>query len=683
MSLTRIHRETILTETLKTLLSTGNSVSIDDVDISSISIENPIFTSNSFSVSKNELSSAAKFNSSMQSISTSLNLLYKYLSYKTESLDSLSRTWKTIGDGFSLRIKGLENRITSLLLLQSDTYGYFNYIEDNFSSTEKVDSTSTTLLDTSKGILTVGSGSIESEIVDTRTLSLSNISFAVLSRNGLISESDMAGSSLIGCLTGESFWQKKIITSNSGTVFSEIVVTLPNTIPISRIDVDPLCSSEVEVTFLYSTDGYTWTSLKTSSLKSATKINFSSVSVRYIKLILKKESPDSTENGQYIYLIGINKLQFYSEDVSTTSSTFYSTPLSIAGISIGKASLDVCESISDNSDIEYYLSASNSITPGQWVRVDPISRDQKNYSSVVDFSRSTEVTVSGLSISYQTGASEKFINPAQNYTIINSVTNGLISESTCQSSDRRYIFDNSSHCLLDHSIASGVQISPQSIELWRNTKSGLTVRGVASGWGYSAPYYQTMFSVTEEEGRVIDFGLSPVEIDGVKQAGNTTISYGIHLIRIHQDNWIEISSGITSLSSLKSADKLYPFNQRYLIEGYDYPISWTEEKVYRGFSVFGEFRMNADEPKTLAHFLLDTDLADSGAIVAGLSSSRPSQTVILLRVDSSKSDFINEKFTLKFKVPEDRFQYVFLKAVLTANNGVAPTIDSYRIKIAS
>ena len=57
---------------------------------------------------------------------------------------------------------------------------------------------------------------------------------------------------------------------------------------------------------------------------------------------------------------------------------------------------------------------------------------------------------------------------------------------------------------------------------------------------------------------------------------------GFHTIKTSSANYLKVSSYLGSLEELEEEDKLYPYNHKYLFEGYSYPQSFQGEKNYFG-----------------------------------------------------------------------------------------------------
>jgi len=155
---------------------------------------------------------------------------------------------------------------------------------------------------------------------------------------------------------------------------------------------------------------------------------------------------------------------------------------------------------------------------------------------------------------------------------------------------------------------------------------------------------------------------------------------------------------VSGLASLKTADSLYPYNHRYLVEGLAYPSAYpsTDEQTYRGFDIIAEHFMKEVSPFDLisnvasndySKFALDKDVADTGRLLDGVAAAAAEQApnnAFLLKIDGTNPDFVNEEFMLRFKSANSLFTYLRFKAELsTTDSKITPSVDSFRIKIAS
>ena len=76
-------------------------------------------------------------------------------------------------------------------------------------------------------------------------------------------------------------------------------------------------------------------------------------------------------------------------------------------------------------------------------------------------------------------------------------------------------------------------------------------------------------------------------------------------------------------------------------------------------------------------FAIDEDLPGTHELGNSLSTD-----VFLLKVNSSSTDFVNERFRIEFNVVRESRSYLRLKAVLrTTDTGLTPALDAYKIRL--
>jgi len=730
MSIYNTYAEIITEDIIRQLLEDGTAPSVgeiaDQLDtfLEDNDISQPLFNNNSYNVAWNENASALKWNNCNEAINKDIRVLYKHLISTTDqSIQDFDR-WRIGARLLEGRLDDLQERLTSLLLIAQDTAGYFNFMQDNFVNTSKVDLSATTAyVNIDKGIVTLGTSSTGATRIDTSDIPAEDIEFTVLSRNERITEVPAKQSNIENVLSDvTNFWQTTVFARRPQAVTAELKINLPSAQSLSRIDIDLHQSnqnSSMQITPMLSTDNYNFSQLATNtftrSVMDKTTFYFTPTSAQYVKLILTKTGYDTFEDSQYGYEFGFDEIALYNEGfAANTDSQVVSEALSVTGNDgqpeeFSKLVLEVCEDVPEDTTIDYSVAVFNSATTAvsdlTFVPIDPLDRSQTSKPTVLDFGDISSVTVSGIQLSYNTTAtSGVFSNPAQDYIYVPSVQGTTIATSSGTASAVRYTFSASNERILDHTLSSGINIAQGTLEVWRNVNrkgyDDTKVRGYQNGWGFEDPYYKTTIYAENKSGVDIDFGSNPVIIDGAAVTGKVNIAAGRHTVMVHKDNWRAINRSAVvgnGLSGLKDNDPLYPYNHRYLIEGFAYPGNWptAEEKVYQGFDIVAEFFMSEVSPFDMANnvasdnysvYAIDQDAEDATATLVGVvtqTGKEPSR-VFVMKVNENNSDFINEEFLIKFKAANSLSKYVRLKAVLsTEDTAVAPSLDSYRIKISS
>lgn len=726
MSIRDTYAEVVAENILREILREGESPSVSEIAsrfetfTSTNDISQPLFDSTSYTVESGESSSVAKWNNMNEAIHQDLLVLYKHLFKVSGQAITNFERWRAEAKLLEGRLDDLEERINSLLLISSDTAGFFNFMQDNFVDMSKVDLANTTAyVNVDKGVVSMGTSATGATRIDLSTLVDSDIEFTILSRNNLVSSVSSDNTRLKYVVSDvRNYWQERVYTSKPGPVTVELKVSLLRDTEISRIDLDLHMANQnstVQVTPMYSTDNYNWTQLPittfTRSVVDKSTFQFSPVTAKWVKFIMTKTGFDQVHNELYSYEFGVDEVAFFNEGFTAdTDSTLISEPLSVLDTEgnpeeFSRIVLEVCEDVPDGTSINYSVSAFNEedAALGTFVPIGPLTRETTTKPTVLDFGDLDLVTVSGIRVSYDASAAQdKFVNPAEDYTIIESVSGGTATTKDATASDVRFSFYNSNERILDHVVGSGISIAQGTLEVWRNVSvkgDDTKVRGYVNGWGFDDPWYRTTVYVSNAAGYDIDFGGETVVVDGVPKTGRITIAQGRHTMLVHKDNWKTVSlSGVTDLESLKTADTLYPYNHRYLVEGLHYPTSYptTEEKIYRGFDIVAEYFMkevsifdmtNNVQANDYERFAIDLDAEDTSRLIDGLpagTGETGANRSFVLKVDENTSDFVNELFMLRFKSANSLFKYLRLKAVLaTTDTAITPFVDSYRIKISS
>ena len=221
------------------------------------------------------------------------------------------------------------------------------------------------------------------------------------------------------------------------------------------------------------------------------------------------------------------------------------------------------------------------------------------------------------------------------------------------------------------------------------------VREVQRGWKFEEPWYICVIEVLNPDGMTIDVGDKPIyindveykhKIDGTVLTGKTQTASGIHRIRVHKNNWKHVEPLADDLSTLETADSLYPYNHKLLIEGYSYGSNFPDvNKIYLGADIFAEIQMKKvsifDMMRNVAKdnyrlFALDLDAPDTHT-----GGNSPTQ-VFVVKADEESADFQNEHFVIKFTQINQLQRYLRLRAdFITEDENITPALHSYKIKL--
>lgn len=746
MSIENVYKDLILDQLIQDTIKAGevpDSLEIQEefeALIATLDLTKPQFDQTQYYITPKEKASAGKFNNTFKNMRQDIRVLYKeMLELGNKSINSFER-WHAEARVLEKRLLDLESHITDLLLLIQDTDGYFGFVQDNFTDTSLIDqSLTTTSVDIKNQIISLSKTGTSVTRLFLNNIDPINVTFKVRNSVDFLSRIDGTNTALVNLFHQTSdIWWTQIQMSTQKPVVCELLIKLSDTsVSLSRIDVDlhdSSQSSSMNITPLYSIDGFNFSQLPTNTynqdIKSSGTFQFSPIEATFIKFILVKQGSDpSNQQNKFVYEFGFKQISFYSESFSANTTQQLITNVLFVIDSIGnplefsKLTLDTCERIEVDTNINYFITASNNPNVPVddnivWHQITPLKRIDPINPVVLDLGDIDLQTIGDdetLTISYfGRNTNSDFINPSNSFNLLSQGSSNVINEVVTTPILIRYSFVNSNDRILNYQIKDSNYIGSGSgnalviddidIILFRNKgakgfsdlDSTSKVRDIQKGWGFLDPYYSTVIQILNPNGISIDVGDKAIIIDEVSYTnkidnkilfGVSGTQTGIHHISVHKDNWLSVEPNLTTLSALKAADNLYPFNHKLLVEGYQYDSSYpiNSEKLYVGVDIFAEILMKQSSVFDLAHniaqdnynyYALDKDT--SGTHNGG---NLPT-TVFLLKVNDQNPDFQNEEFVLKFKVINQKYKYLRLKAELsTEDQGITPALTAYKIKL--
>ncbi len=717
------YREFILKQIIQDILNEGEALTLLEIQsrynafVLDKELSEPLFDLESAKVIPLENASATKWNTTNAEIKRDLEVAYKELFIITnQSLSQFDR-WRTEIVFLEGQLKNLESRITTLVSTQ--TQSNIHYIIDDFVDTSKVDLTNTDcMIDLTYQTITLDTATTNSSKISLNKIKPQDVQFTVLSRKNLQFVTNASFGELKNAfIDSDSFWQSRIGSYSASQAFTaELKVKISDSpIPINKISFKSHAAntkSVIQVTPLISTDNINFSQLpiKDITLGITTQgiWSFPSEEVQWVKFLMTKNGSDFTENKYYIYEFGADQINFYSEDFdeeeeqTVISKSLFAKDLQGNPVEFNKVSLEVCERIPENTSINYYVApllTSDGVP--DWHSINHINDTEPQYSKELSFGDIDNVIISGVSLSYSPFADltpDNFVNPSQYYQLATLDSEELITSSGVASA-QRYALINSNDRILNIELDSNLSIQNKSVEIFRNisTKHDNTlVRNTTRGWNFKEPYYMTTVEVLSKNGLTSDFGNSNIIIDGSSRNGKITISPGIHYIKVHKNNWVDIPAGATSVdddgdaASIKSLDPLYPFNHKHLVTGYGFDSS---DNIYIGVDLFAESYMSQISvndfiyslPKDdYSKFAVDLSAVDEAAYIDGTRMTIGPNTIFMVKSNENIADFLNEQFLLRFNISNQLYKYIKFKAVLnTIDSTIAPNLDGYKLKLTS
>lgn len=704
MSIAQTYSTLILEQIIHQILDDGIPLSVSEIDarykafVADQDLSKPLFNKNNSEIVLQESASVTKYNQTNFEIARDLTVLYQELFTITDdSIKSFDR-WRTEILSMQSQINALDTRITDLLRTQIDQNAHF--IADNFADATKIDLNLTdAFVNLNEHTISLSTSNRNPTRLVLNNIDPSNVQFTVLSRNNLQTVVNVA-QAVNAFDDKNNFWQTQVIVSDSrNPITGELKVKLNNSVvSISKIIFTIHSSnsgSPMQITPLISVDGVNYSPLNTdnTTLSVDTKgvWSFPSTDAFAVKFIITKTGYDVQQDNNFIYEFGAQDISFYNENFqSDLSQTMFSNVLNAIDndnnpIEFDSVSLEVCERTPTNTTIDYFISALSLPTDNPtWIPIDKIDKDIAIHSKEINFGNISNLAIAGLKVSYDSSGSVNLVNPGSKFNLI-TLSSGITITTPQETSNTRYVMVNSNERILDSEIDGSIDILQGSIQIFRNVGiKGNTelVRTIQRGWTYLEPYYISNIEITNQNGLLMDFGDQSVVLDNTIVKGRITITNGIHNIKVHKNNWVNIVSDILSIDDLKIKDPLFPFNHKYLVEGYPIVI---EGNPYQGADIFAGYFMTEVSAYELFNNVSIDDYSkfatDMDADVPEIS--KPPSTVFVVKSNENYSDFLDELFTIRFSVKHQLYKYLKFKAELvTQDSNVTPNLDGYKLKIS-
>ena len=708
MNIERIYLQKIAEKVLLEMLDDGvvptASAILESVEEKSagLNLGQPVTTQPAPVFQRLEESSATKINQITGVVVDDLDAIYDaLLVVERTSLEITSRVYLELQQ-IEKDIRSLIDRADDLLLSSENTEGLLNSVGDDFQDLGKVNLAETTaFIDTTAH---VAHGNFFSEVDG---LKAGEMSLAILA------ESDVTFSILNPTASRspglrDSRARDMLVNSLNPTLFSLFTPTIEPTVAIEiKIDLRKLATgSPVEINRLlfdpflynnsisvfpqYSLDGISWRDLPVADpvrrIGGPTLYIFERIELSFLRLVLSKDTPDNPagEGGEYNF--GVRHIGLYGyrsvfqEESHLVSRSLHpidgtGAPQSFSKVSLGK----VCDHIETDTSIDYFLA----------------------------FSMPGDVTTDFYPV---LPVGSKIPGP-QVLTVADVSSIQTQTEITDEEIEFPFSFLEETR-VLDLELDSA-----ENIKVWRN--KGFRDRFyrvlnndgqvVESGWERKEDFYYTTGLVTERSGMSIDFGPSPVEVDGQTITGAIRLGPGPHSFKVAAQNWYSLE-GLAQVRSLDPArrlftgvkrmngstgleealdaynetpaysviDPLYPFNHKLLIEGLDYSTVYGQEKIYSGIARYAATLLKEGAEMDVA----TKDAPSDRTRYAVSRESGSDKKRILVKWLPFGSESPREIFVIDQKAGTFAEGVVFKAVFKTKDPKKTPSLEGYSIRIS-
>jgi hypothetical protein len=555
-------------------------------------------------------------------------------------------------------LDNLETRADALLLNNSSADVFVSSVEETFDTQDVIDFSNSTV------------------VVESDYCTVNRANYTLLDTTGIRIQTRVLAN--VGATQLEEYGKPKTLLEDDGDTWEQIIYTenklgrvgvvvefefpSPKYIGDIKIYGVPIGSNkQLKLNVLYSLDGQVYTAAEPGDFVISTSevlFSLAQEGVKKIQFLFLKDASDAESDRGYAYVFAFDSIRFYTNEYSDDAySVLYAGPYSLYDfdgnpVYFTKATMEACVDEPEETSVLFFLSKDNV----SWLPVDW----NASGSSVVSFGDGT----ASIAAEY----------------IDSSLGAGVLIAEPVALEEIDYASEAALNIYISADYADKVPIS--SIVLKRNvvTTPRQTILKAPTGWMLNATTneYVTTVYINKLEGRSLNLGSGGVRINGSDITGVVMLAAGYSTIAIRDSNWIELTEEISSLSTLQQEDALYPYNHRYLIEGYDYPEDYVGEQLYSGVDEYFGCKMTYVSPE---EFALLTPL-DVNYYCSYTIESVDGAKYFKVKVNKSDSTWSSELYTVDWRTQSAETNMVYVKAILSSvGSKKTPVIHSYKVRV--
>lgn len=618
--------------------------SVDRVGITGFEIQKPQYRDIS-SVEVENTNRKASFDD-MFTINNRLDDLVQLLEDSFRGFQSTARRTHRL-------LRQLEFRVDNLLLLNGEIDVFIHGIEETFDTQEIIDIDRTSA-SVESGYCTLGrSGYTEVPLDDVR------ISASVTSDKGIIGSQISQDINLLKQDDG-SYWEQLVYTkTRQGRVSMILEMEMPEPLYVGDLRImgsGVSVNQKTTITVFYSLDGQTFTALEPAEQIFKTDENVFNLGVdgvRKIQLLVSKTASDNVtvSANQYVYVFSLDSIKIFSDKYTDIKeSTLIAGPYLVTDeegnpVRFTKATLEACAITPEDTSINFSLSKDGI----NWV---PVSfRDES--LAIVSFADGTKA------------GTEYFIDPALGIEVLVESAPGITE------------VDFATEALLNMGIhADFADLVPlRGITLKRNifTLDQQNIYGAPRGWFFDTQY-RTTVQVDAPEGRYIDVGPTGITVNGRLETGLVHLKQGVSTIATDDNNWAELPEGLMTVDEIIDADPFYPYNHKYLIEGYNFPSGFSGDRVYTGVNQYFGALLKYVAPEEFS-------ASESGFDIYTVEEA-DGNLYFKVKVDKTDASWRDEHFDVDWVVQSDDSSDIFVRAILaTSNSEQSPILEHFSVRV--
>ena len=611
------------------------------------------------SIMPNSESSASKMNLMLEQVLGEQEELISSLRGKQDSLIARYNVFNARAESTLLQLKDLERNVNKDLLLFSKSDEFLYGIVEHFNDHKNINKAESTNYTVTNGKLTLGYSQVGVE-----ALLDGEVSYSTRNRIGnLVGNREF--SSFSNILRKDNNFYKNTVYSNIENDIVDFIIDIKFQVKrkveelllvVEAIEIN----SPMKLQCYYTKDNVNYEAILESDSRMTQNENFLTVNqedVIAIKLILSKYNADTREQNKFGYIFAIDYFGLMQRTYRIDKeSTVYLGPYEIKSpdnkpvyYSLATLRGGTCCIVDNQASVDFYLSKDNV----NWLKADyqSIENDIVTFDSITDNIEDSTI-----------------------FTRLN------VGDDIFASSNNKNISLRANERLLNYYIKAedNNKFNIETLTIKKNIKKEESLplpSGSYSGWKKTEESYECYFIVKEREGRYINFGTQSCFINNREVSGKVFLKKGKHHIKTTQYKNISLEKA-ANVSKLREADSLYPYNHKYLIEGYEYPSNFIGDKIYQGLSEVYETELKLINKTRFEAVTSETNVYCMKEINGEL--------FFILRFETGEN-LTNQEFEIESKTRvEDSTpsNLLFIKIVLKSSNAsITPKIDQIQVRV--
>jgi|11BtaG_2_1085332.scaffolds.fasta_scaffold00001_128 hypothetical protein len=632
-----------------------------------------------FNQSVNKESSAKNFNEVVSRFISEQKFISNELEKIDEKTENEFRLYANKFNESLKHIKTLERNINKNLLLHSKDDIYTHGFVENFQDYKNIDFNKSNIY-MLNGKVTLGYTKIAGENFQSK-----NLSYSLASREGR-SLGQRNINDISNAVNEDGSFFKVLGFSKVPNDSIDFIVSIdfdePKEIDTIKFTVQAIESnSKIFYSCYYNDSSSQYKEVFESSLAIDNNENFVEINkknVNSIKLVFNKNGYDYKDGEDYVYIFDLDFLGGTTKAFKINEESILNLgPYKIldeegneVNFSMATIKGGTCCIVPEKTSVDFYLSKDNL----NWIKADYNDTSKK----VIQFEEGEE-TFDG------NGVFKKFT-----FGENNALSN--IIEDTSKIDLKPLAHQKYLSLYVEKEKFN--EIVKKSLIIKRNVcnKKNKTTYSAKEGWYLNEnKYYCCIINIEEPEGRYLDFGERSCFINEKQVSGKHFLSYGSHKFKTSEENWFDLDEDQEGLFQtelqLREEDILYPYNHKYIVEGFEYSDFFAGEKVYLAKNDVYSYELKEVSNQ---RFLIDKDLSKFTFINSNFTNDAGVlEEAVFIAVnakeESSEAKIEDYKFKCRKKNPINETSSnneLYVKAVLkSSDSSVTPKIDQIQVRV--